>query len=227
LVVSRREFEEVKVYFPRINSYYAPCAVGDEYFAANGANAERNLILNLAWSGAENLKRKGVGTILEAAALLKSRGQVFQLVLAGKQGPAFADLQKRIKELDLSDRVKAVGEVTQEQKLELYAQTSLYLQPSHYEGFGLATAEAMAAGCCVIITDVGEVRTVVGDTGIYIEPGDANALTDSITKLMADKAQVAELSAKAALRIKGLFSSSAKRQNLERILHNLGIEKHE
>lgn len=224
LFVSKREFHDVTAYFPTIHSYYAPCAVSDEYFAAREVNAERNLMFNLAWSGVENLKRKGIWTILDAAAILKAKGYDFELVLAGKQGPAFVNLQRRVIDLNLADRVKAIGEVSQEQKIDLYQRTLLYLQPSHYEGFGLATAEAMAAGCCVIATDVGEVRTVLGDSAIYIEPGDPQGLAKAIVDLLADKNRISTLNSKGALRLQEMFSSSAKRKMLQDILKQVGIE---
>lgn len=223
LFTSHREFEEVPAHFELGGAHYSPCAVGDAYFAAGARAAERTLLLNLAWSGPENLQRKGVWTIVEAAALLKARGVAFDLVLAGKRGDAFPTLQQRIAQLDLADRVRAIGEVSMEEKLDLFARTNLYLQPSRFEGFGLATAEAMAAGCCVVTTDVGEVRTVVGDAGVYVRPGDAEQLADTIQDLLSEPSRIAALRERAAERMGRLFSSDGKRATFRDILTTLGI----
>ena len=224
LFTSSREVGEVAAHFSLGTTHYAPCAVGDAYFATSDGTAERTLLLNLAWSGSENLQRKGVWTILEAAALLKQRGLTFDLVLAGKRGDGFAALQQRVIDLGLSDCVRAVGEVTLEEKLDLFNRTRLYLQPSHFEGFGLATAEAMAAGCCVITTEAGEVPTVVGDCGVYVQPGDSQELADSIEELLTDPDRIAEVSGRGRDRIQRLFSFAGKKENLETILGGLGIQ---
>lgn len=223
LFVSKREFEEVPAHFGLRAVHYAPCAVGEAYFAANRPAAGRTLLLNLAWSGSQNLQRKGVWTILDAAAALKQRGRKFDLVLAGKRGDGFEALQSRIVELGLSDCVKAIGEVTMEEKLDLFGRTKLYLQPSRFEGFGLATAEAMAAGCCVITTEVGEVPTVVGDGGVYVQPGDSEGLADTIESLLSDPRKVADVNSRAAERIQRLFSFAGKKANFEQILRSLGV----
>lgn len=224
LFVSSREFKDVTASFGLRTAHYAPCAVGDAYFAASRRPAERTILLNLAWSGPENLQRKGVWTILDAAALLKQRGRTFELVLAGKRGDGFPALQQRIVDLQLGDCVKAIGEVTFGEKLDLFGRTKLYLQPSRFEGFGLATAEAMASGCCVITTEVGEVPTVVGDSGVYVQPGDSEGLADGIEDLLSAPDRIAEISNRAAERIQRMFSFAAKKANFELILQSQGIQ---
>ncbi len=222
LFISEREFQSVPPYFALRKAYYFPCAVGDEYFAAARTGETRQGLLNLAWSGSENLKRKGVWDILEAMRILKDRGVAAELTLAGKKGDGFAALQQRVVDLELQDCVKAVGEVTKDEKLDLYSKALLYLQPSYFEGFGLATAEAMAAGCCVITCNVGEVRNVVGDAGEYVLPGKPEELAERITELVQDPARIAALTDRAAERLERLFSFNKKTADLKTILAALG-----
>lgn len=222
LFISEREFQSVPTYFALRNAYYFPCAVGDEYFAAARAGKTRQGLLNLAWSGSENLKRKGVWDILEAMRILKDRGVPAELTLAGKKGDGFAALRQRVIDLELQDCVRAVGEVTKDEKLELYSKALLYLQPSYFEGFGLATAEAMAAGCCVITCDVGEVRNVVGDAGEYVLPGKPEQLADRINELVQDPARITALTDRSAERLERLFSFNKKTADLKTILGALG-----
>ena len=223
LFTSYREYQEVTAHFGLDTAHYSPCAVGEDYFAVRDRQAPRSLLFNLAWSAPESLRRKGVWTIVEAAAVLKDRGLSFDLVLAGKRGDGLPALERRIAELGLSNHVRAIGEVSQAEKLDLFARTRLYLQPSRFEGFGLATAEAAAAGACVITSDVGEVRMVVGDGAIYVTPGDATGLADATERLLGDPAAVAALDAKAIDRIGRLYSPAGKRSNFATILKKLGI----
>lgn len=218
LFISEREFNDVPSYFGLKNSFYFPCAVGDEYFDVVKNDALRQGALNLAWSGTENLKRKGVWDIVRAAEILNDRGVAFSFSLAGKQGDAFLQLKQYIHAKKLEGSVKILGEISKEEKLKLFSQSRLYLQPSYFEGFGLATAEAMAAGCCVITCDVGEVRNVVGDGGVYVAPGNPAELAEAIESLLKDDEKVLSVKRRAAKRLNDLFSFSRKKERLNEIL---------
>ena len=82
--------------------------------------------------------------------------------MGGRKGDGFNDLLNFINENKLNDRINLVGEVSHQKKIELFQSSLLYVQPSYFEGFGLATAEALACGCAVIACDVGEVKNVLG-----------------------------------------------------------------
>lgn len=221
LFVSEREFKEVPAHFKLERSYYFPCAVGDEYFATGQSAAERTGMLNIAWSGTENLKRKGVWDILEAMRLLKARGVKVSLTLAGKRGDAYPELQRRIAELGLQESIRLAGEVTMQEKLDLFRRAKLYLQPSYFEGFGLATAEAMAAGCCVVTCDVGEVRNVVADGGLYVRPGRPAELAEAIQSLLADPGAIDRYNRRAAERLRLHFSLARKVETLRTALEDI------
>jgi glycosyltransferase involved in cell wall biosynthesis len=217
LFVSKKEFNEVNSHFNLIGSYYFPHAVGSEYFSVD-KNSSRSGLLNIAWSGLDNLKRKGVWDILEAMRLLKDRRVSLSLTLAGKHGDGHHFLQQRIIELDLEDCVLLIGEVTPSEKLSLFECAKLYLQPSYFEGFGLATAEAMAAGCCVITCDVGEVRNVVADCAYYVKPGRPSELADAIQLLLEDSCAIDNFNSKADRRMRELFSIDRKISTLRDVL---------
>ena len=56
------------------------------------------------------------------------------------------------------------------------------------EGFGIALAEAMAAGVPIVATDVGACREVLegGRCGLLVEPNSPQALADGIRQALAD-----------------------------------------
>ncbi len=62
----------------------------------------------------------------------------------------------------------------------------IVVMSSHYEGFGLAAVEGMAASKPVIASDVDGLREVVAGAGITFTPGDANDLADKIKSLIND-----------------------------------------
>lgn len=66
---------------------------------------------------------------------------------------------------------------------------------SHWEGFGLAAVEGMAAGKPVVASDVPGLAEVVGGAGLLFPQGDEKALAETIEKLLSDKDFYARVSA--------------------------------
>jgi glycosyltransferase involved in cell wall biosynthesis len=79
--------------------------------------------------------------------------------LAGQR----AALERRATELGLSGRVRFHGAVSGEELYRLLERAHLFVSASSYEGFGLATIEAMSAATVVVVTAVGAHPDVVQD----------------------------------------------------------------
>ncbi|MCT0229487.1 glycosyltransferase [Synechococcus sp. CS-1324] len=125
-------------------------------------------------------------TLLRAAALLRDQGMACEIWLVG-EGSHRPQLEALIAELDLGDRVKLLG--MRRDIPELLAQLDLFVfaaKPD--EGFGIALAEAMAAGVPIVATDVGACREVLenGQLGRLVAPGDPGALAAGIREVLAD-----------------------------------------
>lgn len=71
---------------------------------------------------------------------------------------------------------------------------------SHWEGFGLAAAEGMAAGKPVVASDVPGLAEVVKEAGILFPKGDAQMLAQEIRKLAEDPVYYAEVQNKCIAR---------------------------
>ena len=220
LFVSKSEYIECSDYFKLKIVDYSPCSVGEEY-QQSASYGSIPSFLNICWSGRLNLRRKGVFDILDAAKILIDRGVRPCITLAGKQGDGYNELIKGVRLRGLEHCVNVVGEISKLEKLRLYKESSIYLQPSYYEGFGLASVEAMASGATVITCDVGEVKHVVGDAAIYINPGNALELANAMYKAMTDTGMCSEIKHLGRMRVKNLFSFEAKvsvmREALKRI----------
>lgn len=87
----------------------------------------------------------------------------------------------------LADRVALAGAVRGAALDGLYAAADLFVLASHYEGYGMAFAEAMARGLPVIASGGGAVGDTVPDSaGLVVAPGDTAALTGALRALIAD-----------------------------------------
>ncbi len=82
---------------------------------------------------------------------------------------------------------------------QLFAQATFFVMPSVYEPAGIVYAEAQAAGLASIATTSGGSRTIVGDAGIVVDPGDDDAIAAAMLEL-AEPATAARMGALALAR---------------------------
>src|SRR5688572_1471005 len=128
--------------------------------------------------------RKGVETLLDALAALRSRGLALPpVVLAGAiRGEARA-LRERAAPLP---QIHFPGYVPDADLPALYGGASLFLYPSRAEGFGIPPLLAMAAGVPVVAADSGAVPEVLGGSGWVVPPGDSAALAAALERALAE-----------------------------------------
>ena len=119
---------------------------------------------------------KGVDVAIEAC-----RRAGLPLVVAG-DGPQLA----RLRALAAGATVRFEGFVDDERLRQLRAQAALALIPSlTSETFGLAAAEAMAAGVPVVASRIGALPELVAEESL-VAPGDAAAMAQAATRLWGD-----------------------------------------
>ncbi|MEG4841072.1 hormogonium polysaccharide biosynthesis glycosyltransferase HpsP [Microcoleus sp. B9-D4] len=100
--------------------------------------------------------KKGLDLLIPALESILRSGIDFHLILAGSN-PQDADYETKIKvqihNSSLAKYTTITGFVSGDLKLELLTKADLFVLPSYYENFGIAVAEAMAAGVPVAISD--------------------------------------------------------------------------
>ena len=90
----------------------------------------------------------------------------------------------------LSGRVRFAGECDAATLAALYADCVLFVLASHYEGYGMVLAEALAHGLPIVSTTGGAIpETVPADAAVLVPPGDEGALADALTTLLAGQAE--------------------------------------
>jgi glycosyltransferase involved in cell wall biosynthesis len=124
-----------------------------------------------------NLERKGLRAFAEAAAELPEVG----FVVAGR----FVDDAGEQLRAQAPPNLRLTDWVEEDELLDLYRRAAVYVQASRHEGFGLAVAEAMLAGCVPVVMDVTAMPEVVGDAGVLISGQEPTAVAEGIRRALA------------------------------------------
>ena len=111
--------------------------------------------------------------------------------------------------------VEFTGWLSQDDLLERYRRARVYVQASRHEGFGLAVAEAMLAGCVPVVVNTTAMPEVVGDAGVLIESPRPQAVADGVRRAL-------ELGPDAARRARGriltAFPMESRREGVLRVV---------
>lgn len=131
---------------------------------------------------------KGHGILIEALASLRDKGVPFICTLVGA-GPLEAELRSRIASLGLSDRIRMVGAKPPDEVMGFVRQADLCVLASYGEGIPIALLEAFGYRRPVVATSVGGIPELVhhNENGLLVEPGDPQALADSIQLILNDR----------------------------------------
>jgi len=134
---------------------------------------------------------KGYAVLLQAMDILSGSTPNVVCLICG-DGPARAQLEQSVRERNLSEKVRFLGE---RHDIPMVLQAlDLYVQPSLMEGFGLSVLEAMATGLPVVATNSGGLPEVVRDgvTGDLVPPGDPLSLARRLQALLEDPGRRAD-----------------------------------
>jgi glycosyltransferase involved in cell wall biosynthesis len=138
------------------------------------------------------VERKGLIYLLDAIAQLRSVLPL-RLVIIG-DGSERERLEKRARDLRVSNIVEFRGKVTDEQLQAAYGEADVFVLPSVHdargdtEGLGVVLLEAMNAAVPVIGSRIGGIVDIVvdGESGLLVPPGDANALAAALRRVLTD-----------------------------------------
>jgi glycosyltransferase involved in cell wall biosynthesis len=147
---------------------------------------------------------KGLRYLLRAYARLLESYPELELLLVSKPQPG-GKTEQLVKSLGIADKVQFVNGISTEQMVRYYAEASIAVVPSVYEGFGLPAGEAMACGVPVVSTNGGALPEVVGDAGVLVPTKNVDALVSAVAELLDDPQRQLELGAKGRQRILDQF----------------------
>ena len=138
---------------------------------------------------------KGLIYLIRAYHMLLAVHPDLELEVVGRlrEGQTMDELNR----LGIRDRVKFISGLSGEDIRDLYAEATIAVSPSVYEGFGFPAGEALSCGVPLVATDGGSLPEVVGDAGIVVPHSNPPALARAIDGLLRDENRRADMSVKA------------------------------
>lgn len=183
-----------------------------------------NLLFTICNLYSDNAERKRVKETIEAFSIVLQQFPHYKLVIsggsAGFRDDTVKNLESLAEKLGVTNKVVFTGSISLKEKLDFYQRAKLFVQPSIYEGFGLAIAEAMSCGTPVVVCRTGAVPEVVGNCGVYVS-GTPQGIADGIISLLSNEHLRKELSIKSRQRILKNFAYERRKKAIRDIISKL------
>ena len=132
------------------------------------------------------VKRKSIDTMINALSGIKNKK--IKLLIVG-DGPEIDYLTGLTEQLNLTDRIKFPGYITEEEKYSYLANSDVFILTSMHEGFGIVFMEAMFMGLPIVCTNHGgQVDFLKQDqNALLIDVGDVESCRKSMMKMYNDR----------------------------------------
>jgi hypothetical protein len=157
------------------------------------------------------IETKGYPEFLEAIQRLDARGgPAFEAALCGRIAPTgnserFADpaeaaawIEQQIASINRGSRSRArwIKGAVGEEKAALFRQAEIFVLPTRYpvESQPIVLLEAMASGCAIVTTTIGEIPTILdGQCAVLLPAASAEAVAEALALLASDPDRCARL----------------------------------
>ena len=147
--------------------------------------------------------RTGIDELIKAMPAIAAARPDLRLKIAGT-GPLEHELRALSDELGVSGAVQFLGRISDQQLVDWYRRASLVVLPTReLEGFGLATAEALACGAAVIGTPAGATPELLRpiDPALVTDDTSAKAIADRVLQLLGNRERLAQIRRRATQRV--------------------------
>lgn len=149
----------------------------------------------ILYIGKGDFEKKGGGILLNAFERVRKECPEAQLHIIGQE------------RLPVIDGLVNHGFISNRTKLvELMRTAHVFTLPSLVDRFGIALVEAMAASTPCVASNYGAMPEVVGDAGLIVPCGDADALADALLKILHDKELARKLGSRGRIRFEKRYN---------------------
>lgn len=129
-------------------------------------------------------EKKNIVRIVEAFDAVKKDFSDLHLVLIGKPGYGFEQVQERIRKSAHQSDILCPGYVEQSDIHSILQSTKIFLFPTLYEGFGIPVLEAFASSVPVLTSKYHSTEEISGGAALLVDPLDTEDIKKGIEKLL-------------------------------------------
>ncbi len=132
---------------------------------------------------------KNLSRLLEAFDRLLQKIPHDLIIIGRQEGFITGDALANERASAMHSRVKCVGEVDHDHEIlrRFYGHADALILPSLYESFGLPALEAAASGCPIVVSRVGGLPEVYGESALYCDPYDVGNIANTIFQMVTDR----------------------------------------
>ena len=167
----------------KISVIYQP--VNKVYYEENVKIKElKNVNPYMLYVGSVNSRKNLLG-IVKAMELLPTDLQI-PLTIVGGGGSYKRLVEQYIAEHHMEHLFHWTSAIDSVSLKQLYAQATLFLYPSFYEGFGLPVVEALLSGCPVLTSNTSSLPEAGGPDSLQTDPRNIEEIRDGIVRILTD-----------------------------------------
>jgi glycosyltransferase involved in cell wall biosynthesis len=222
IFVSKFEFSKIQMEITNNKVFYSPHTFNLDKYKSRNENKRKKYIFTIAWMGKLNAQRKCIIQIIDAAKELKNRNYIIPFYIAGKVENDFKYVYDVIKEKKLDNMVHFLGPIKEQEKIDRLNECGIYLQPTKFEGFGMAIAEALLCSAPVITSKVGAVPEVTNNCCTYVKC-DPIEIANSIQNIYNDYEKALQISRNGQIYVSENYPYERRKNDIKTILINEGL----
>jgi glycosyltransferase involved in cell wall biosynthesis len=180
-----------------------------EKFKSHGKIMKEKKVITVGNFDKTSWKRKGIDNFLSVARKIPD----IPFIVIGKIKD---DIKNETQKA--SSNVIFTRFVSDEELIEFYRKAKIYAQFSFHEAFGCSVAEAMLFQCIPVVTEIGSLPEVVGDSGFYIPYWNQDVAVKTIYNALKAPEN---FGMKAENRIEKNFSMGKREKKLKKLIENI------
>ena len=118
--------------------------------------------------------------LIDALAILKSKGISYQLIFTGSDKGNLSYIKEYAQSLGVLNQIKFLGFVQREKLMEIYKKCDLFIFPSLLGPDNLPPLEALTFNCKVAVANIYGAKEIYRDNVYYFDPYDSITLSEKI-----------------------------------------------
>ncbi len=132
--------------------------------------------------------RKNLVRLIKAFSEVRKTKKIeHQLVIVGFRAWDYPTVKRLTEEHGLTEAVKSLNYIDDEDLVSLYNGGELFVYPSLYEGFGMPILEAMKCGLPVLTSNISSIPEVAGDAAYYVDPYNEKELEAGLITMLTNR----------------------------------------